>query len=131
MDESDDILAQRLANGPVISLIEKFRIFLIQALIFYKRNDLEKALFKIKKALEIGRVENLVKIFIIRHSEIENLLKLVFMKKIYPEFTEKVLNHLRNQSSQVKIPQEDELLEPFSDRELQILSLLNSLYSTP
>jgi LuxR family maltose regulon positive regulatory protein len=129
--EAFDLLEKEVSDEDNQSAIENCRKHQLLSLIWLKKNNTEKALDQIKKSLEIAQENNFIQLFMNRIAGLEELLRLALQKRIYPGFTQKLLSLYSSSPHKIKIPKDEELIEPFSDRELEILSLLNSPYSTP
>ena len=130
-EQAQFLIEQSLSDDNSIVSIDSCRMMLILALIFLKKNQLDKALVFLEKTLNIAQERDLIQLFMFRNTEMEPLLNLALKKKINTEFTRKLLSQYASSPYKIEIPKDQDFIEPFSDRELQVLSLLNSPFSTP
>jgi LuxR family maltose regulon positive regulatory protein len=149
--EMSPILAARLAlkeHRPEVSLIElekasgllngkpslsSVRIYLLRALAFHAKGELQPALVWLQKALTLGEAENRVGSFVREGPALDNLLRLAKAKGLNPAFIQKLLTAFegRRMTNAPRVPLAQMLVEPLSERELEVLQHLNSYLSTP
>jgi LuxR family transcriptional regulator, maltose regulon positive regulatory protein len=125
--EQASVVADKYGN------YRKVRLFALQALAYFQNQDHASALHSIKLALELAEPENRVITFVREGAAMEKLLRLAHARAIAPAFVKQILSAFesrRKQSiSSVRIS--ETLVDPLSDRELEVLRNLNSYLSTP
>jgi LuxR family maltose regulon positive regulatory protein len=102
------------------------RIYARRALAFQAQGDEQQAIASLQQALELGEPENRVASFLCEGSAMEKLLRLAQEKAITPQFVQRLLvafEARRTTKSQSSIVNEA-LVEPLSEREMDILKLL-------
>jgi LuxR family maltose regulon positive regulatory protein len=111
----------------------KVRFFALQALAYFQNQDHAAALHSIKQALELAESEIRVTTFVREGAAMERLLRLPKVKSIAPVFVSRLLAAFesRRKFSAEPIPVSETLVEPLSERELEVLQHLNSYFSTP
>jgi LuxR family maltose regulon positive regulatory protein len=119
------------------------RFHALHALALHVKGDEKQALVELRKALELGEVENRVATFVCEGVAMEKLLRIALVKKICPKFVQRLIAafELRRMQKSVPtqgnminkpiLPKGENLIEPLTERELEILRLLNSHLSTP
>jgi LuxR family maltose regulon positive regulatory protein len=111
----------------------KVRFFALQALAYYQNQDYASALHSIKQALELAESENRVTTFVREGVAMERLLQLAHARAITPAFVKRLLTAF--ESRRTRKPESvlviETLVEPLSERELEVLRHLNSYLSTP
>jgi LuxR family maltose regulon positive regulatory protein len=145
------ILAARLAlkeHRPEVSLIElekasglhneepslsSVRIFLLRALAFQAKGEIQPALLWLQKALALGEPENRIGSFVREGPALENFLRLAKAKGLSSAFIQRLLTvfESRRVANVPRVPLAQLMVEPLSDRELEVLQHLNSYLSTP
>jgi LuxR family maltose regulon positive regulatory protein len=107
------------------------RLGIVQALAFSLKKDEARALSTLKRTLELAAPENWVALFVREGAAMERLLRRAAAKSICPEFTRRLLSACEARRKPEPLPAAETLIEPLSERELEILSLLNGPLSTP
>jgi LuxR family maltose regulon positive regulatory protein len=107
--------------------------FILKALAYYQQKDHVAALNSINHALELARSENQVTAFVREGAAMEKLLRLAQSRAIAPAFVSRLLSAFesRRQQKPELAPVSETLIEPLSERELEVLQHLNSYLSTP
>lgn len=116
-------------------------LYLMRAVVFAILEKKEKALSSLAIALKMAEPEGYVYLFVIQGKPMEKLLRQAVKKGIHKEYAQKLLDIMAAESSQRKgvdsttrgsEPGKGEaILEPLSERELDVLRLLNSHLSVP
>jgi LuxR family maltose regulon positive regulatory protein len=130
-DEALAVLEQALSylNGrPSFDFV---RIYGLRALAFQAKGDEKQALAALRQALELAEPENRVATFVREGKPMEKLLCLARSKPIHPEFVRRLLAAFEARRKPKSAPIIEALIEPLSERELEILQLLNGPLSTP
>ncbi len=100
----------------------------VRALAFQARGKADEALADLTRALELAEPEGHVRIFIDEGAEIESLLKSALAHGVSPDYVRALLAQLWQESPLVASPREQTLaqplVEPLSERELDVLRLL-------
>jgi LuxR family maltose regulon positive regulatory protein len=113
-------------------------LYLMKAVVFSTLGKMEKAMTSLAVGLKMGEPEGYVYLFVIQGKPMEKLLQQAVKKGIHKEFSQKLLAIMKaepskgrgtNSASQVVMGKA--LPEPFSERELEVLRLLNSRLSVP
>jgi LuxR family maltose regulon positive regulatory protein len=125
-------LLQRLyeaakAGGRISRVIE---ISLLQALSFQAQGDVDQAILRLEEALMLAQPGGFIRIFVDEGPPMAALLYEALKREIKPEYVQKLLAAFpidetdQIVSSQQKAPKSD-LIEPLSDRELELLQLID------
>ena len=131
LDEALAVLERNLPVAQNTPSLETVRLGVIQALALFQKKDEKGALAALKWTLELGQAENRVATFIREGEPMEKLLRLALAKSICPEFTRKLLAVFEARRKPQPPPAAEALIEPLSERELEILTLLDGPLSTP
>jgi LuxR family maltose regulon positive regulatory protein len=107
--------------------------YILKALALFQQKENAAALDSLKQALELTRPENHMATFLREGAAMEKLLRLALAKNIAPEFVRQLLAAFEQRRRQKPVPVQaaDVLIEPLSERELEVLGHLNSYFSTP
>jgi LuxR family transcriptional regulator, maltose regulon positive regulatory protein len=138
--------------GEVIGLLERLlkvaqegartgnviEILILQALAHHAQGDLSAALLRLGQALLLAEPEGYARIFIEEGSPMVELLRQAATRKIMPNYTSKLLAALevsQQESTSVSpiptSPAQQLLIEPLSQRELEVLRLFKTELSGP
>ncbi len=109
------------------------RIYGLRALAFQAMRDEKQALTALRQALELAEPENRVATFVREGLAMEKLLRLAKAKSISPGFVQRLLAAFESRRKLKPGPDlvTETVIEPLSERELEILQLLNGPLSTP
>ncbi len=107
------------------------RLLIQRALAFQSLGNEKAALAALKSALEQAAPESRVFPFVREGETAEKLLRHALKKSITPEFTRKLLTVFDACRQPHPVHSAEALIEPLSERELEILALLNGPLSTP
>ncbi len=123
------------AGGRTESVIE---ILVLQALAYQMQDDISAALTSLARALTLADPEGYVRIFVDEGPSMAHLLGEAAIRKIMPTYTAKLLaafdrEQPRNsgKSPLPASPASQPLIEPLSERELEVLRLLGTDLSGP
>ena len=121
---------ERLNGQPSFDTV---RVYGLRALAFQAMGDEKQALAWLRQALELAEPENRVMTFVREGTEMEKLLRLPKVKSSAPVFVSRLLAAFesRRKFSAEPIPVSETLIEPLSERELEVLQHLNTYLSTP
>ncbi len=103
------------------------RLYILRALACQARREEKQALVDLRRALELAEPEGRVMSFIREGRPMEELLQRALAKAICPAWTRRLLAFFE----QRRRPAQGGLVEPLSERELEILRCLNSPSSIP
>jgi LuxR family maltose regulon positive regulatory protein len=107
-------------TGRIGSLIE---ILALKAIAYQAMNDIPKALNALERALSLGQPEGYLRIFVDEGPSMYELLRHAGSKGIESHYVAKILSK-EKQESDLSDQKEQPLIDPLSDRELEILQLL-------
>jgi LuxR family maltose regulon positive regulatory protein len=109
------------------------RIHGLRGLAFQAKGDEKQALTELRQALKMAEPEHRVATFVREGAAMEKLLKLALAKSISREFVQRLLAAFESRHKHIPAPAHitEALIEPLSERELEVLQYLNSYLSTP
>jgi LuxR family maltose regulon positive regulatory protein len=103
-------------------------ILVLQAIAHQAQGDLPAALLPLQRALALAEPQGYIRIFLDEGSSMTQLLREASAREIMPDYTDKLLAafEAEEQKSQSKpdLPPSQVLIEPLSQRELEILKLI-------
>ena len=103
-------------------------ILVLQALAYHAQGDLPAALLPLKHALALAEPEGYVRMFLDEGSSMLQLLSEASAREIMPDYTNKLLAAFeaekRKSEGKSPLPPTQPLIEPLSQRELEILQLI-------
>jgi LuxR family maltose regulon positive regulatory protein len=124
IDEALELLAQLLKAAEAAertgSLI---KILPLQALAYQAQGDLDQALSTLEQALSLAEPEGYVRTFVDEGEPMARLLRRALTRGISPEYTGKLLGAL-GESAEPVPPATQALVEPLTERELEVLRLI-------
>ncbi len=108
-------------------------IHALRALAFQAKGDEQRTLDALREALELGEPEHRIATFLREGPAMERLLRLQRARHVAPAFVDRLLAAFdaRRKHRPARAPETEGLIEPLSDRELEVLHHLNSPLSTP
>jgi LuxR family transcriptional regulator, maltose regulon positive regulatory protein len=109
------------AGGRMGSVIE---LLILQALAYAKRGDAPAALVPLERALTLAEPEGFVRVFVDEGAPVAALLEAAAKRGIAPAYTRLLLEALNGTPSTAPLPLKQDLIEPLSERELDVLRLL-------
>jgi LuxR family maltose regulon positive regulatory protein len=119
-------------GGRLGSAIE---ILVLRALAYQARGDLSVALGPLEQALALAAPEGYVRIFLDEGSPLAKLLREAAKRGIMPEYTGKLLGAFKEEGQRSEggspLPASQPLIEPLSQRELDVLRLFKTELSGP
>jgi LuxR family maltose regulon positive regulatory protein len=98
-------------------------VIILQALLFQAQGNLDKSLAALKAALSIAEPEGYIRCFVDEGAAIAGLLRQAANQKIAPNYVSRLLTAFE-QSPHLPGPQSPLLLDPLSEREIEILHLI-------
>jgi LuxR family maltose regulon positive regulatory protein len=129
--EAISLLERTLPKAVQSISFETVRLGVLQAIALFKMKDENRALAALQWALEQGQAENRVMTFVREGETVERMLRLALRKSICPEFTRRLLSAFEQRRTPPAVPPAEPLFEALSERELEVLRLLNGPLSTP
>jgi LuxR family maltose regulon positive regulatory protein len=108
-------------------------LFILKAMAHFQHKDHSAALSSLEQALELVDSENEVTAFVREGATMEKLLRLAQARAIAPALVSRLLAvfEFRRKNRPEPAPVSEALIEPLSERELEVLKHLNSYLSTP
>ena len=103
-------------------------ILVLQAIAYHAQGDLPAALMPLQHALALAEPEGYVRMFLDEGSSMMQLLREAAAREIMPDYTDKLLAAFeaekRKSEDKPDLPPAQPLIEPLSQRELEILQLI-------
>jgi LuxR family maltose regulon positive regulatory protein len=132
-DEALGVLEQALMDLEGQPSFEIVRIYGLRALAFQAKGDEKKALASLRQALVLAEPENRVASFVREGPAMEKLLRSARVKSIAPAFIQRLLATFDSRRKQKPAPAPviEALIEPLSERELEVMQILDGPLSTP
>lgn len=125
------LLENQHAQAKQASSIKSAHIGVMRALAYFLMKEPDQALSILKHTLELAEIENWMSIFLCEGQSMQELLRLALRQEICPTFTSRLLTAFEAQRTKPATPIMDTLVEALSEREMEILTLLNGPLSTP
>jgi LuxR family maltose regulon positive regulatory protein len=118
----EQLLLAAEAGGRVARVIE---IQMLRALALQAGSDVDQAMIPLEQALSLAEPQAYVRIFLDEGSPMARLLYEAAARKIAPQYTGKLLASFGGEDSlQPSTSDPEPLIEPLSNRELQVLQLI-------
>jgi LuxR family maltose regulon positive regulatory protein len=132
-DEALGVLEQALSELEGQPSFDIVRIDGLRALAFQAKGDEKQALTSLRQALELAEPENRVATFVREGAAMEKLLRLARARSFTPEFVQRLLAAFESRRGHKPAMafKTETLIEPLSERELEVLRNLNGPLSTP
>jgi LuxR family maltose regulon positive regulatory protein len=121
----DNLIKATTKGGRVHALIKGLTF---KALLLYEQGQQQQALEWIEDALARAEPENYLMSFVKRAPLINDLFKLCIRAGIQSDYVQKILTvieHSEIPDPEINLPQEKLLIEPLSDREVEVLELIS------
>ncbi|MBK8934297.1 MAG: helix-turn-helix transcriptional regulator [Chloroflexi bacterium] len=103
-------------------------ILTLQALAYHAQGDLAAALFSLQRALMLAEPEGYIRMFLDEGSSMRQLLHEASVREIMPDYTDKLLAAFEAEKQKggdkPSLPHAQPLIDPLSQRELEILKLI-------
>ncbi len=131
LDEAHALIHQVLSREGKTPTINSIRLRALLALIYFLQKDEARALAEIKKVLEVAEPENMMASFVREGIGMEKLMRLALSKSISKDFIHRILDVCETRRKPRQIISDEKLVEPLSERELEILRYLDGPLSTP
>jgi LuxR family maltose regulon positive regulatory protein len=131
LEEALAVLEHALPEALATPSLDAARLGVVQSLAFFLKHDDRQAFSALKQTLELAELEDRVMTFVREGAAMEKLLRLALAKSIAPHFVRHLLAMFEARRKPIMLPAVEPLIEPLSDRELEILHLLNGPLSTP
>jgi LuxR family maltose regulon positive regulatory protein len=106
------------------------KILALQALAFQTEGDSEQALSVLERALSLAEPEGYVRTFIDEGEPMARLLRLALSRGIAPDYVARLLAALGEEAELASRAMES-LIEPLTERELEVLRLIVAGLSNP
>jgi LuxR family maltose regulon positive regulatory protein len=120
LELSNHLLHHAEAGNRTGRLIE---VLILQAIVYYRMNDIEKALAVLGRAIILGQLDGYVRVFI---DEGEVMAKLLYQAKVHQvggDYISELFPHLSKAADQA-LPSTQRLIERLTSRELELLKLI-------
>ena len=102
--------------------------FVLHALAYQAQNDTKTAVASLEQALKLAEPEGYVRVFIEEGKPMANLLSAAIAQGIMPDYTGKLLiffeSGAEKKTEKSHLPSDQPLIEPLSERELEVLRLI-------
>ena len=131
LDEALSILERALPDALLNPSLQTVRLGVSQSMALYLKKDHAGALSALKMTLELAEPEKRVATFVREGDVMEKLLHLARGKSITPEYTRRLLEAFEARRKPIMAPSAETLIEPLSEREMEILKMLDGPLSTP
>ena len=109
----------------------EIEILILQSLLFQSLNETERAIKSLKKGLRLGELEGFVRLFVNEGYPLKNLLSRIVKHKPVNNYASKLLPLFENTRSIIMQKPLSGLIEPLSERELDVLRFLKSDLTGP
>jgi LuxR family maltose regulon positive regulatory protein len=132
-DEALEVLDQAQARVQGQPSFDHAWIQGLRALAYQARGDEKRALASLREALELGEPENRIATFLREGAPMETLLRVAWAKSISLRFVDRLLAafEARRKNKPRSLRVMESLIEPLSERELEVLRQLDGPLSTP
>ncbi len=132
-DQALAALEQADADSDGQPSFDTIRIYGLRALAFQTKGAEKQSLAVLRKALELGEPENRIASFVREGAAMGKLLRLAQVRFMAPAFVTRLLAacEARHKTAPGPVLVTASLIEPLSERELEILSMLDGPLSTP
>jgi LuxR family maltose regulon positive regulatory protein len=128
-------LEEALYQSQSLPSLETVRLLIVQALAYSMRKEESRAVASLTRALELAEPENLLTTFVREGQPLEKLLQRARLKSVSPEYIHRLVAAFQAHRDLLQATAieslSDSLIEPLSERELEILNLLNGPLATP
>ena len=112
--------------------INAIRYIVLQAIILYQLNRIEEAMISMQEALSFARLEGYVRAILDEGEAVGDLLRTAAARGIEVEYADKLLRVLNaERESSTRTMFAAGLIDPLSEREMEVLRLLITELSTP
>jgi len=137
VDKALELLARLLSTaeetGATGYVIESLAL---QAMALQAKDERDQALIALERALSLAEPEGYVRTFVDEGAPMGELLREAAVRGIAPQYVSELLSALGATLSHAsaelgKVPHTPTLIEPLSERELEVLRLLTTRLSTP
>jgi LuxR family maltose regulon positive regulatory protein len=130
-DEALRLLAMLLeASGASGRMGSMIRILALQALAFQIQDDSEQALSALERALTLAEPEGYVRTFVDEGEPMARLLRRALSQGIAPNYVARLLAAF-DEEVELTSPAMESLIEPLSEREMEVLRLIVAGLSNP
>ena len=114
---------------------EQLKVMVLQAVVFYAHGEKDKAMQLLGDALALAEPGGFIRIFVDEGKPMAQLLREATSKRIMPDYVSKLLAAFeaekRKNEGKPDLHHAQPLIEPLSERELEVLKLLRSEISGP
>jgi LuxR family maltose regulon positive regulatory protein len=131
LDEALALLERALPEELESPSLEAVRLSLLQSLAYSQKGDESRALSAMKRTVEMAELEKRITTFVREGELVEKLLRQMRVKTFHPGFLWRLLAAFETRRKPQPALALEPLIEPLSERELEILALLNGPFSTP
>lgn len=131
LDEALHMLERALFERMESSTLGSVHLSVLQALAYTLKGDESQALSALRRAFEGAEPENWVSVFVRESQPMAKLLQRAQAKGIAPRFTRQLLAAFQERGKPGAALTDELYVETLSERELEVLHLLNSHLSVP
>ncbi len=118
-----DILTYQL-NEELDWIDAHLSAMILQALAYEMANQIDDALHILKDVLRRTNIDGFIRLFVDEGESMQHLLHELHHQGFIPDYTQKLLDAFDTPVETMQIPANQALIEPLSDRELEILQLV-------
>ena len=135
LDSAVDLLSRlQEVAGLGDRYLRVLELLLLRALAAQSNDDLPQALMLLEKALTLGESKGFIRIFVDEGPALARLLYAALQQDIAPVYVQRIIAAFPVETPQLtksRLSNEDEWVEPLTDREVEILQLLAAGFTNP
>ena len=123
-DKALPLLEHALQSAQTVGRLgNAIHILAVQAIVYHAQGQPEQAFSKLEHALELAEPEGYVRVFVDEGAPMARLLRRMLTRSFASEYVHKLLDAL-GEPANVNMPVASRLIDPLSQRELEVLRLI-------